>query len=243
MGHRKKNSTNTTEAYTISPMKRVWLCREDEPIGTINEEVLRKAAVANAAWATNDGAGANLDDPRHEEVTEGRRKQYEVALKAGLDWAKKMRGSYSSCGDLLHWLLRKLGVRDEKLVNRTDDGGQHPWLAGANPALGSHAHEALRPITERPEPGDLVMNNNQYGGHMYVVRSIDEDGTMVTEDYGAPYGKRRTKKWTPGKVDGNSILWVINIAKLKYEESASVPDDFDDGRLDENPYPEVGVPN
>lgn len=243
MGHLTRNSTNTTKGYTIFGMKRVWLRNEDEPVGTINEDVLREAAVWNAAWATNDGAGANLDDPRHEEVTEGRRKQYEVALKAGLEWAKKMRGGYSSCGDLLHWLLRKLGVRDEALVNRTDDGGTHPWLPGANPSLGSHAHAALRPITERPQPGDLVMNNNAYGGHMYVVRSIDEDGTMVTEDYGAPYGKRRTKKWEPGKVDGNSILWIVNIAKLKYQESASVPDDFPFGVEDDNPYSEVGVPN
>lgn len=243
MGHLTRNSTNTTKGYTIFGMKRVWLRNEDEPVGTINEDVLREAAVWNAAWATNDGAGANLNDPRHEEVTEGRTKQYEDALRAKQAWALAMKAGYSSCGDLLYWLLRKLGCRDEKILNRTDDGGKKDWQPGENTFLGPRASYALRPVTERPEPGDLMMNDNVHRGHMYVVRSIDEDGTMVTEDYGGPYGKRRTKKWAPGTVDGQKILWVVNIAKLKYEESASVPDDFPFGVEDENPYSEVGVPN
>ena len=54
--------------------------------------------------------------------------------QAGLEVVEgrqKWRG-YSSCGDLVHWCLRRAGFRDERVLNREDDDGSIPWRVSVN---------------------------------------------------------------------------------------------------------------
>lgn len=199
---------------------------------------MRAAAVALAAWATRDGAGVKSGDPRHEAVTEGRRLQWEQAHARGDAWAQST--PYSSCGDLCHWMLRCLGCRDERLVNRSDDGGEHPWTPGANISRLAAHRELMRGPNETPQPGDVVFVKNAWGGHVCVVREWGDD-RAVTEDYGQPYGLRKTKTAAPGMLGGAPIGWVLDLSKVVLSESAMVPNGFQLGTPDDNPYDEARV--
>jgi len=87
---------------------------------TFDPRIYRECAIKLAAYACRDGLIIH-GDPLFEEVTEGRQTDM-------IKWKKL----YSSCGDLPHWMLKMLGCRNEKLVNRNDDGGEIPWVVGAN---------------------------------------------------------------------------------------------------------------
>ena len=106
----------------------------------------RNQACALALYAVNGDAGRNVGDLIHEQVTEGRRRQWEDARKAGAAWALAMKAGYHSCGDLVAWMLTRLGCRDEALVNRTDDGGIRAWQPGRNVTniTGSRFYRRLR---------------------------------------------------------------------------------------------------
>ena len=113
-------------------MKRVHL-RIPEDRGQTNIIIVRHAAVSIARWAVDNERGRSTGDPVHEWVTEGRRKQYEDALRRRAQWALDMPAGYSSCGDLPHFVAMLLGCRDEIVVNRGDDGGLVGWAVGRNP--------------------------------------------------------------------------------------------------------------
>jgi hypothetical protein len=228
-------------------MKRVFL-RSDSAVTA--------AILALASYATANGAGRELADPVYEEVTEGRRRQWEEAHRRGDAWAQKT--PYSSCADLIHWILRCLGVRDESLVNRTDDGGDAPWKPTVNIAvLRQSPYTTLRyGRADRPKPSYAVFLQNSSGGHLTLLRSWEEDptttyvtGSATTDDYGQPYARRRARRLGRDQdgyltLDGNPVLWWIDLSTFPRQESACVPDDFEhpDAELDENPYPESGVP-
>jgi hypothetical protein len=200
-------------------------------------EDVRRASVALGAWATRDGLGVNGGDERHEIVTEGRRTQWERAHARGDAWAQ--RGTYSSCLDLLHWVMRCLGCRDETLVNRNDDFGTRAWIPGANVTMLSGAKHLHRQLWSwPPAPGDFVYRDNPWGGHGCLVREWDEQsGVATTEDYGQPYGARRTPRIGPGtRLGGNRILWVVDVTRVPIADAAVVPDAFDGGEPDDNPY-------
>src|SRR5260221_4286305 len=84
--------------------------------GTFDEDLTRKVIVANAEYAVNSNNGRTEDDPVFKEVTENR---------------QNFNG-YSSCGDLIQWTLRRIGLRDEKIINRDDDEGNAAWKIGVN---------------------------------------------------------------------------------------------------------------
>jgi hypothetical protein len=54
----------------------------------------RNQACALALYAVNGDAGRNVGDLIHEQVTEGRRRQWEEARKAGAAWALAMKAGY-----------------------------------------------------------------------------------------------------------------------------------------------------
>lgn len=233
-------------------MKRVKLY-EPEDLGRMNLDTVRGAAVALGRYAVNGPRGRGVGDPVHEWVTEGRRKQYEDALRAGAAWAIRMRDEgapYSSCGDLAHWLLLCLGVRDESVVNRNDDGGDLAWRVVVNISrlTGSPWYRIVNHNTkQRPEPGDIL--HVQSPDHVAVLLEKTTDDQWVTADYGQPYGQIRVcpVRAIPGglQVRGKRLVGFESLRSMVEDgalvESAIVPEDFAGGVEDDNPYSE-GLP-
>ncbi len=144
-------------------------------------------AAALLSWAVNDEHGRSELDPGYKLVTENRDGP-----------TAKLRAKYSSCADLGHWLLRCLGVRADWL-NRNDDGDAHPWRNGVNlnwlcpPPIGkcSIAHSKL---AADPMPGDIFVESNVYGGHVFCVIAYDaERDLLTTAEYGQPGGVRKKR--------------------------------------------------
>jgi len=136
----------------------------------VDEATLRAAAVEAARFACNGAAGRVLGDPVLDLVTEGRNR-----------WK-----GYSACGDLGHYVLRELGFRDERILNRDDDGGRAPWQSGTNLsrlvfATGDAFVWAKRDL--RPRPGDILYLAPPE--HVCVLERLDEEqGRIATFDYG-----------------------------------------------------------
>lgn len=170
----------------------------------------REHAVALALHAVRGVLGRDVGDPVHEEVTEGRRREWEVALRAGAAWAVAMKAGYHSCGDLVAWMLHRLGCRDEALVNRTDDGGLRAWQPGQNLTniTGSRCY-AAHTTADVPQPGDVLFLLKN-GGHLGVLIEWDgAAGVAITADYGQPYGRRRSRRI--GRRDGR---WTLDGSTL-----------------------------
>jgi hypothetical protein len=136
----------------------------------LDEDTLRAAAVDAARFACNGTAGRVLGDPVFELVTEGRNR-----------WQ-----GYSACGDLAHYVLRELGYRDERVLNRDDDGGKVPWKVGANLSrlvFGSGDAFVWAKGARRPKPGDVLYVAPPE--HVCVLEHLDEErGCITTFDYG-----------------------------------------------------------
>lgn len=179
--------------------------------GMPNEGELRKAAVELVKHAV-DARGKKYrvkGDEVFEEVTEGR-----CAFPR-----------YSSCGDLPHWMLYRLGVRDERLVNRTDDGGKIPWAMGMNLSrLVYSTGKAFKWAKEHmfsAKPGDILYV--RFPEHVEVVASVQGDPgtgtfTITVCDYGqsvngAPAGLYRTLQGTQ-KVSSKGIVQTIGGREL-----------------------------
>ena len=141
-------------------------------------DVWRRAAVALCEYACGYDQGRQKDDPVYVEVTEGRDGP-----------GPEQRRRYSSCGDLAHWLYKRLGIR-EPWVNRTDDGVFGPWATGANVARlwgGACPFDQVPPATAlwMPEPGDVVLVwNTGFDAHVMVAIGT-EGSTLRTANYGA----------------------------------------------------------
>ena len=218
----------------------------------IDGTVLRLAAESLADVATGYGTkrGLCVGDELFEEVTEGR-----------AHWAK-----YSACGDLASWLLFMLGVRDEKLVNRTNDGGRVPWRMGKNIsslvyASGKAWTNYARAKTARatdpfvsviPRLGDIVYvgevaaTGKVSREHVCVMRST-AGNRVKTYDYGQvspvtglPAGFLRESAWLSTAntlmIGDRRVLGWVDLERLSYSESAQVPVDFEHGVVDDCPY-------
>lgn len=181
------------------------------PAPFANEGELRSAAVALARHACNGDDGRVLGDPVFDEVTEGRAR-----------WP-----GYSACGDLAHFVLSRLGFRDERVVNRNDDGGTVPWRVGAN--LSRLVYRAggafvwARPGL-RPKPGDILYVAAPE--HVCVLEAIDDVAAMIaTFDYGQwdakrgkPAGRRCVRPLTRAngvlRVGSRSLRGWLDISRL-----------------------------
>ncbi len=118
-----------------------------------------------------------LGDPVFEEVTEGRAR-----------WP-----GYSCCGDFGHYVLSRLGLRDETIVNRNDDGGTKPWAVGKNLDLLVYRTGGAfvwAKASRRPKPGDILYV--AMPEHVCVLDNLDEQtGRICTCDYGLRDGKTK----------------------------------------------------
>jgi hypothetical protein len=148
------------------------------PSPDLTLDVWRSAAVALCEYACGYEAGRNKDDPVYLEVTEGRDGP-----------GPERRRRYSSCGDLAHWLYKRLGVR-EQWLNRTDDNAFGPWRPGENIARlwgGACPFDQVPPDDPQwmPDPGDVVLIWNS-GIDAHVMVAIGRDGAALrTANYGA----------------------------------------------------------
>lgn len=221
-------------------MKRVHLATTQD---------VRRAAVALGSFAVDNDHGRAIGDPVHEWITEGRRAQYERALAHGYDWAKNMVAGYSSCGDLAHWLLMCLGVRDERVVNRNDDGGVIGWKVGANIGrLDGSPWYVHASDNGMPELGDILHVASP--DHVSVLLAVIDRGTQwLTADYGQPHGMRRVcqlRSVSQGlQVRGRMLRGWVSLALVKQFGAITapsiVPSDFV-APLDNNPYDDVVIP-
>jgi hypothetical protein len=144
-------------------------------------------AVALLRKAVNDEHGRNELDPFYKVVTENRDGP-----------SAQMRAKYSSCADLAHWLLRCLGVRADWL-NRDDDEDAQRWRSGVNlnwlcPKPIGKCPIAAAKLQGDPAPGDIFVENNAHGGHVFCALSYDTStDTLVTAEYGQPGGVRKVR--------------------------------------------------
>jgi hypothetical protein len=180
--------------------------------GLTGEEIdARRALVAPwLEWATRGGA-VSEDDPRYQIVTEHR----DVGA---------MQARYSSCGDLAHWLLYRLGVR-LPWINRQEF---HGWSVGANVSkLASNPCVQVPTLETKFGAGDVVVIwNHPQGDDAHVIVCAGEmasDGLITTAEYGQPGGRlgprvfkaangartcgpRRLQRWLP-------LAFVLEIAE------------------------------
>lgn len=190
--------------------------------GKVKPERCREVALALASYATNDGAGRDVGDPVHDEVTEGRTKANEERRAKG---SKEV--PYSSCTDLATWMLDRLGCTDEALVNRDDDGGRVPWKIGASlPHIVGYRAFVHAGGDRLPQPGDVLYLTDR-GGHVCVLREWGA-GVVVTDDYGQPYGRRRRRTlrqqgggWT---LDGRPLGGWLDLDRVPLDGPARLPE-------------------
>jgi hypothetical protein len=154
-------------------------------------------------WACGGTKGRNENDPVYKEVTEGR----DVG---------RYQKSYSSCGDLAHWMLYRMGVRSD-YVNRTENGG---WKSQKN-----ISNLASSPVAEVPnantqyKAGDIAViwsESNGTDAHTFVV--VEQSGnTLTVAEYGQPGGAihNRTIKIQDGKpfIGNRQIQRVVPLDK------------------------------
>lgn len=155
------------------------------------------ASVALCEWACGYDNGRSKDDPVYRLVTENRDGP-----------GPEQRKHYSSCADLGHFLLMRLGVR-EKWINRTDDGTFGPWMPGANVSLlwgSSCPIDSVPDADWQPEPGDiLILWNTGNDAHVCVAIAPLEQGRLKTANYGA--GGMSPSAIPGAKLGSNKLIW------------------------------------
>lgn len=149
----------------------------------------RRAACALAEYACGYDAGRGKDDRVYVAVTEGR---------DGPGGA--IRRGYSSCGDLAHWLLERMGVR-EPWVNRASLG---QYRVGANVSTLAFGAPCARSSIEE---GDVVVVwNDPRGADAHVMIALGWIGdTLRTANYGA--GGMSSAAWPGARLGGARVAF------------------------------------
>jgi hypothetical protein len=152
---------------------------------TTSEQFYRDAAKAWCEFATRGVGGRLANDPVYRWITEGRDKG----------------PTYSSCADLGHWLLYRLGVRCA-FINRTEHNG---WRPVVNVARLCARPLGSCPVARRPHPGEALLTGDiiiswarpdSSDAHVMVVNDLD-DLTLRTWDLGQ--GPMVASAWANGR--------------------------------------------
>lgn len=162
-------------------------------------DAYRLLAARLLSHACNGSFGRSEQDEVYQQVTEGRDRG-------------AARASYSSCGDLAHWLLYRLGVR-ESWVNRAEHF--RGWRSGQNiadlcwpPCPSRRMH-----VAERFGTGDILViyrEPDSRDAHALVV--LDHDGDHVlSADYGQPGGALRTRRLSGQDLGGRTVQHVLTL--------------------------------
>jgi hypothetical protein len=169
-------------------------------------EIYRLFSDVLLRWACGTG-GRDENDPVYKIVTEGR----DVG---------KFQASYSSCGDLAHWLHFRLGIRGS-WVNRQEFNG---WRSGLNVSKLAFSSVAKVPRPrENFESGDVgIIWNNAQGtdAHVLVIREPGWSGdpkapTLATAEYGQPGGALKTRN-----LSGDGLIGKRKLQKVILLETA-----------------------
>jgi len=183
--------------------------------------VRRDMARAWCDYATDGDKGRTLKDPIYQQISEFR----------------DHGGDYSSCGDLAHWLLYRLGCRED-FVNRVEGGhyrsGLNVNLLHARP-VGSNAEaEIWDGEFESLEVGDILVywsNATATNTHVNVFESY-HDGALSTWDYGqGPFGGQGSD---PNPIEAKKrtrlvsemvrpIKSVLRLGNVKFAAEPDVP--------------------
>lgn len=174
----------------------------DEAARTFAEELLSYAC---ARWT----GGRNENDPVYAEVSEGR----DVGA---------MQNRYSSCGDLAHWLLFRMGCRSA-FINRKEHLG---WRVGENISklVSSSVAEIASP-TDRYAAGDVLViwgKPDATDAHVMVVLSHDSS-KLTSAEYGQPGGAYREHNWAakPGWIGQRKVQRVLRLMKVMRDAEAN----------------------
>lgn len=181
----------------------------------------RCLAVRLCEWATNGSKGSAAGNPRYDVVTENRR-----------------GAMYSSCGDLPHWMLYRLGVRlywvnrDENKTRR--DGWRMGWnityLADkkANPLV----HEVT--ADDQFQGGDVIVICGAPGTEhaLVVIDHLPTENKLLTAEFGQPGGALRTRTLTQrgAKLQIGSRIAIARLGLaevLQAAEAAEMLTDWD----------------
>jgi len=176
-------------------------------------KAFRLAASALLTYAVN-GSVRSTSDPVYRSIVESR-----------------LGPKYSSCGDLAHWFLYRLGVR-APWINRAEFKAPlgHGWRVGLNlnlltaPPVGACTQAtAVRPVKSSDadavaheaipdfESGDVFLISNVWGGHCICVTGSPDPATRTdktapltvkTAEYGQPGGAAKTHVITLHKDTG-----------------------------------------
>lgn len=224
----------------------IQLGQANDPLA-FDEALARRVMVANAEYACDGSIGRQQGDPVFEEVTEGRQKN----------------AGYSACADLVHWCLRRAGLRDEAILNRNDDDGEVPWRTAVNISRlatlsACFTRSSAKTFTARP--GDAVLIGEGGDEHIFIVATITlaEGRTVVSSyDYGQFFGgkhagQKRLRQTTERRgrlylfsrtLPGRPVVGHVDTAALlkRYFDrselaACEVPDDFVGGLPSDNPY-------
>lgn len=142
--------------------------------------------------AVDSHTGVTVDSPIYRAVTEGR----------------DPGPGYSSCADLAHWLLFRMGVRSG-WINRSE---HHGWAAGVNVsrlAFGavSRKPNGLRPLLR----GDIgIIWNHSQGLDAHVFVCDDWDG-VARRCHAWDYGQAALKpeSWTRYMLEGSRTVKAL----------------------------------
>lgn len=177
------------------------------------------------------GQSRRITDPVYLAVLEGR----------------KYRPPSSSCGDLAHWFLYRLGVRFQ-WINRDELDGWHFSGQPGHPAWDNNvttlAAKSVNKLTLKPQAdaqfqmGDIIVLNVHDPATTHVrvvVEHVPEYNRLVTADYGQPGGALRDSfmdvvngrllngsRWVDAWLPLKSVLEAADAAgKLEAPESAA----------------------
>jgi hypothetical protein len=142
---------------------------------------------------------------------------------------------------LAHYLLSQLGVQDEKLVNRSTDGGDIPWKVGVNLSrivYGSGNLFVWAKPDLRPKSGDILYVSAP--DHVCILEGFDETAKVATVfEYGQwnaklqkPSGKRSITRFAVGKntltLGSRTLKGWLDIARIPGLISNASKDDVPD---------------
>jgi hypothetical protein len=157
------------------------------------------AAVALVEYACGTTPhGRDKDDPVYQAVTEGR----DVA---------PFRAKYSSCGDLAHWLLERLGL-DEPWVNRRSLGHYRVGM-NVSDLSACPIHSVPHGADWAPRPGDILEIWNAASGsdaHVCVYLGPGSTpGKARIGNYGA--GGMNSAAWPGSNISDSALVWTDGV--------------------------------
>jgi hypothetical protein len=147
---------------------------------------------------------------------------------------KDWKGGGTTCGFLPHWLIWRLGVRDPKLVNRSEITDGLHYMDGMNISKiwnGGQSPFVPRRADAVPEPGDIcfISNGPPITEHVFVFLSeVATSGTTTFEVGEAGQvnqaGKQCARIHNPsfhnGQVGTRNLVGWISLKKLTFAATA-----------------------